>query len=368
MGGQTAVIAPVRKDRKIYIELMRIVSIYFVIYNHSGGFFLFPQYLPTSVEYWGSLFLSIFCKFAVPVFFAISGALMLSRPQEPLDKLWVGKILKFALLLLLGSFYAYLKDIGLGESMDAVRYHFSLTVFVKQLYSISLAGHLWFLYAYIAYLIVLPLLRSLAQNLETKYFYYFFGLAFAVKALVPIAEYVFLKNAYSMNSDFQIGWIAWDVILYPLLGYFLEYRCDWHKSGKKVVLLWVAVVFTTCIACVMTWYRGNLMGGYSSEESQYFHRSFDMVSCAAVYLGARYICDHIRFPQWCRNLIISGGKCTFGIYYFHMLWEWKGIARFIEPVIAGDMALALVSAVYILVMCWITTAVIRKIPCVGKLF
>ena len=66
------------------IELMRILAAFFVIFNHTGttAFFLFPFYDVHTVSYWGCLFLSVFCKFSVPLFFMISGALLLDREEE----------------------------------------------------------------------------------------------------------------------------------------------------------------------------------------------------------------------------------------------------------------------------------------------
>ena len=90
-----------KHGRMLYIDVMRILAAFFVIFNHSGGYFMFPQYVSDPPRYWGYLFLSVFTKFAVPLFFAISGALLLNRPQEPLRKIWFGRIFKFALILFL---------------------------------------------------------------------------------------------------------------------------------------------------------------------------------------------------------------------------------------------------------------------------
>lgn len=68
-------------NKHLDIELMRILACFFVIYNHTGvqGFYLFSLYDSSSSTYLMGLFLSVFCKFAVPIFFAISGALLLDR-------------------------------------------------------------------------------------------------------------------------------------------------------------------------------------------------------------------------------------------------------------------------------------------------
>lgn len=50
------------------IEIMRIVAAFFVIYNHTLGFWSFKNEIPGSMKYWLSMFLSVFCKFSVPVY------------------------------------------------------------------------------------------------------------------------------------------------------------------------------------------------------------------------------------------------------------------------------------------------------------
>lgn len=68
-------------SKRLDIELMRIVATFFVIFNHTGdkGFFLFSLYDAHSIQYWIYLFISVFCKFSVPLFFMIAGSLLLNR-------------------------------------------------------------------------------------------------------------------------------------------------------------------------------------------------------------------------------------------------------------------------------------------------
>ena len=81
------------KKKLLYIEFLRAIAVLFVIFNHTGGdgFRLFLKYPAGSIQYWTCLSVSIFCKFAVPVFFMISGALLLGK-DEPLKVLWKKRI------------------------------------------------------------------------------------------------------------------------------------------------------------------------------------------------------------------------------------------------------------------------------------
>ena len=83
------------KNKTIYIEVLRTVSIFLVIFNHTRGLGnnLYSYVLPDTFSYWGSLALSIFCKVAVPIFFMISGGMLLGK-EESIRELFQKRIFR----------------------------------------------------------------------------------------------------------------------------------------------------------------------------------------------------------------------------------------------------------------------------------
>lgn len=71
------------KQKLVHLEAFRILAIYFVMFNHTGtnGFFLFSV-AKGSRLYWPYMFISIACKFAVPLFYMVSGALLLNKEES----------------------------------------------------------------------------------------------------------------------------------------------------------------------------------------------------------------------------------------------------------------------------------------------
>ena len=94
-------------NKRLDIELIRIIAVFFVIFNHTGtmGYFLFASYEPRSIQYWIYLFISVFCKISVPLFFMITGALMLNRKEESLRYLWKHRVLHICCILIIWSFF-----------------------------------------------------------------------------------------------------------------------------------------------------------------------------------------------------------------------------------------------------------------------
>lgn len=97
----SALIEPV--NRRIHLDLLRLVAIFMVVFNHTGdcGYMLFADKLNTPL-YFPYLISSIFCKIAVPLFFMISGALLLPK-QESFKQLFSKRILRMTIVLVLIS-------------------------------------------------------------------------------------------------------------------------------------------------------------------------------------------------------------------------------------------------------------------------
>ncbi len=48
-----------QRQKELYIEILRMISMFFVIFNHTSnnGFFLFADYLPSQFRFWAYMFL-----------------------------------------------------------------------------------------------------------------------------------------------------------------------------------------------------------------------------------------------------------------------------------------------------------------------
>lgn len=358
------IVTPKKTEKSLHFELMRIAAIFFVVFTHTGehGFFLFAQYPDTHILFWVYLFVSIFGSFAVPLFFAVSGALMLNRPEEPMQKLWGKRILRYGILLVTVCFLYYFQANGFDPRQVNPK------EFIIILYSYCSGSITWFLYSYLAYLILLPVLRVLAQNLSDRHFYYIFGIALMYQGVIPVLEYLVFQGNQTLNPFFTVGWIAENIVVYPLLGYFMEHRLREKVTGKHLVFLWAANIAAILLSCVMTVYRGRIMGEYSENVSEYFFSSFVLVNCAAVYL---LLARTGELPGLLKKIVFSAGQCTLGIYVFHFfLMELPVSQQLRQALIATGMNGLLASVffcLYTIAVCWAATFLLRKIPLIKKI-
>ncbi|MDY4970687.1 MAG: acyltransferase [Lachnospiraceae bacterium] len=355
----------------LYFEVMRIIACFFVIFNHTGkkGFYLFLEHKPGGILFFADLFIAVFCKFSVPLFFAISGALFLARENEPFEVLWKKRIGKIAMVLVVFSLIYYLVEVGMGtESLSIGR-------FLSRFYEKNWNFSFWYLYAYIPFLMCLPFLRALVKNLSNQHFYYWFGLALVFTGLIPCLQYILCQDRWTLNEHFNAAWLCSEIVLYPCLGYFLQHRFDLTEHRNKLPLLWLVNAAAIGISCFMTYYRMQVTGNRSgNQELQVFYNSFVFINCAAVFLTVKDIFSRIRLSARLEQMIELLGSCTFGIYLLHLmvlkkipfftgLWDsiWIGMGNF-------HMLAAFLICFCVMGICCVLTLLLKKIPVIRYLF
>lgn len=361
----------VNKSRdKLYIEFMRIFAIFFVIFNHTGikGFFLFSIYERGSIRYWMYLFVSIFCKFSVPLFLMMAGALLLTKDYNIID-LWKNKIARFfSTLCFFSSLYYVINYLFDRSAM------LTLKGFIETLYTSTTSVHLWYLYEYLAMLIILPFLHAMVKGIDKnkKKFHYLILIWFIFSAMRPCLEFFYFKGNNAINSSFfNINSIFSDIIIFPLVGYYLENIVDINDIHRKhIVIMWIMTGITTFISAFMTFYIHGITGICNEGQSQAFHMTFVLIHCIAIYITTKKIFMKYDMPQLVSNLIRILGSCTFGVYLFHAIvlresdFMWKILYQRLGLM---HIVPAMIVSLTTIVICGLVTFVLKKVPIFRKI-
>ena len=357
-----------KKEKQIYFEVMRIVACFFVIFNHTGvdGYFLFSTREPGSPHFWIELFVSVFCKFAVPLFLAISGALLLTKEEEPIGVIYKKRISRILIVLLLSSLLYYYWTCVVIKGAA-----FSWKLYWINVYGSMFSTHLWYLYAYLAFLMSLPMLRAMVNHMETKHFYYMFGLALFFQGILPAIEYLANGFDFTLNDYARQGWLLVKVICFPCLGYFLEYHVKLDNPKKTLFWVWVVNVLLIGFTCYMTYRKIILTGDCNEFVSQQFHEYFVIVNCSAVYLTIKCLFKDRTLPKLVRNLIFSMASCSFGIYIIHIIArDMDEKIGFYQSMIGMGMEGLLAAFLFslaIFLVCYAVIFVVKLIPGMKKL-
>ena len=346
------ILSPVEKKKDISLELIRIFTAFFIIFHHTGteGFSLFSRYEVGSLEYWLYKPWYAFCCFDVAMFFMISGITLLKK-KEPLSVLFRKRILRSLIVLVLVSVIYYVIDVLSFPQISIIDI---IVTFFRNFFCGAVSGHLHFMYKYLVFLIMIPFLRKIAQNISKQELHYMLIVAFAVQFFAPMFAKL-LSDGSSLQGD--ISYLDIIFITYPFFGYYLYYVFDFNKIRTKhiigMVLCSVMLLFLSCF------------------PNKYFppQESFTWVYIATVFVVIKYYFSDIK-SNLAQKIILSCGKCTFSVYLFHMLVMHSSWGEAAENFLISHLppltAILLFCLLTLMVSVLITLA-IKKIPLLDKL-
>lgn len=351
-----------QRPHKSHIDFLRIAAIYMVLFNHTGtnGYVLYTI-TQESVLYPFYLFNAIFIKIAVPLFFMITGALLLVR-EESIEKIVKERFLKYLIVLIVSSAAAYLY-FGFRDSNASPR---NLTDFIAILYSSQHSVALWYLYAYLPYLLMLPFLRKLAKNMSEKEFSWMI-LMYGLFKLVSIFQFLVWKESVYLNGNFSF-FISFDYVFYPLMGYFIEHKMSRAQFNQKnLIRLIIASFLSIVVCCLLSHYRSKLLDAWSEANCQTFFNTLIFIPTITAYFAAKMLFMHHDFGNRVRQILGALGNTTFGLYLIEYLCrnETLPIFWFLRPLI------------HTLPACWVWIAAscimgmgitwfLKKIPLVNR--
>lgn len=336
-----------------YLEALRILAVILVIFNHTDGFFLYFTNTHNPLTYFWSLFLSVLCRVNVPLFFMISGALLLEK-QESVSKLYKKRVARFVIVIIVFSFLQYVVDVLRGRIKEV-----SPVLFLQGILEGNIEETYWFLYAYLGMLLLLPLLRRLAVIMEERDFYYLFFLEGVFGVGIPV---LFLMTGMELPSGL---FILPANIFYMLTGYWLA------KHGLKRVDR--KAFRGSCFILILLIGLGSLIVRMHAVMNQgvYSQRDLDCLTPLLAVAVFRVVqCGSSLFPwkENFRGVVLLAGSCSFGIYLIEQLIRilLLPVYRYLTEHSFGIVACSVyVSGTYLIgfgIVC-----IMKKIPVLRKL-
>lgn len=360
------------KRELAHIEILRVIAICFVVFNHTwtSGFMLYSAVGRSYRYYYPLVFLSILCKIAVPVFFMISGALLLGR-EESYKEVYAKRIARILLALILFSFVEYCYKLAMGAesagaAFRAVAEKFHPAEFLRGIYSEEQAAAYWYLYAYLAFLVMLPLLRKMVRMMRAEDYRYLVVVQLLIVGVFPILEYLLWGGEYALQKDFNIVLVTTDCIFYPLMGYALEHVLDKRRyTGKNVLFLTAAGMLAIAVCCVLTTNRMQVTG---DKTAAVFHNTLIVLPACAAYFTAKFLCEKYRLPAWIKKATATVGSTVFGIMLLEDILrkELTGIFECLKPRV-GIFQACVVWVAAVVASGAVLTWVLKRIPGVKRL-
>lgn len=306
----------IMKEKKLHLEFVRIFAIFFVLYSHTGieakFHYQIAGELSSELISFVLLCISMTCN---ALFFMVTGAVLLHK-EESLKEIYRRRILKTVVIILLFSLFQYTYYYLTMPEMG-----FDLPFFFKVVYSTQLISQYWFLYAYLALLIMLPFLRSLAREMTRVQFVYMLSLYFIMDGILPVIEYFWENSSINIYIPLLEGYV-----FLPLTGYYIEHKAKDDFADKRVVFaLNIAAVAALVIDVLYARHRYYADGEIASTLN-----GMMLLMALAVFVDFRFLCAHVRLPIWLQKTVLFLGSGAFTVYLLNLqltdlcygLYEW----------------------------------------------
>ena len=346
------------KDRVYYIDYLRIISCIAIVLLHVN-LNLWNTSIVGSTNFNISAIFSLLVRFAVPIFFMLSGALFLSKKEIDIKRLYTKNILKLLIILVLwlpihGIFF-YTHNIGnVIDSMPKLYSAILYTMYNSNNYQF------WFIITLLGIYVILPVLKKIAD--DEKLLKYVLILFFIFQILVFSLTVIIGTN--NLFSKILILLSPETILLYPgyfLLGYYL-YKTDLSKNKKW--LSYTLGVLSILYGIIFTIVFSNMHRKYSLfiDNNSIITTYFMSIMVFNIF---KYFFKDKKVSDKSSKIIIYLSDCTLGIFILHFLVKWtlESVINiyFTTPIITVPLFTIIITFISL-----ILTSLIKKIPIIGK--
>ncbi len=341
-----------KAKRNIGYDLIRIIAIFMVVAIHSH---VAPVAINHgSVEWFVVLLMQTICLISVPLFFMVSGALLLSEEKETsVSELYKSRLPKQAVPFIVWSIIYVVARILMGKIS------LSLSAFTSLLHEPAYY-QFWFMYTLLAIYLLLPIIQTLIKHCDKKKFEYILVLWAVFCIAVPIVS----RYVPGFKISEHVGLVLCEgYIGYFLLGHYLrKYKSEIKpKTGAVCWLIGAIGTFTfAAVEFITTKKAGVTYTGFVYQA--YLTPFVALSSCGAfvTFSNRRY-----ELKEKAQGVVVAISSLSIGVYYIHML-----VLTVLEKIgVTGDNNILVlgVKIIATYVISLIGAFVISKIPVVRKI-
>lgn len=356
--------------RKTHIEIIRILAIVLVVANHTPAYSMPFSTGDISLGTYSMMCVAAFIKTAVPLFFMISGALLIPK-KETISELLHKRVLRFLLVIPLFALFQVIYHYC-AETPDSP--HDVTSQIIQSLYYCRPSATvptpaMWFLYAYVCLLLVMPFLRLLADRLTKNHIIYLICLPCVLSYIIPLTFAVLMGRTPGVNGLLQYSRFltsASAYMVYAIIGYYLENVVDVSRISWKKVCILLAVgccsIALEAFSEVIVMMRAHLP---TFDPELVTFRGLMVIPTAVLYLFVKKLCWG-RDPS-SRSAKVLGyiGAATFTAFLLESIFS-----RVFSPWFANlqtDYFSSWVLALLVTACGILVGLVLKRIPLLNKL-
>lgn len=309
-------------EKYFWADNLRAIATISVILLHVSSPVLYLYNSIPLTDWWLGNLLNSISRFCVPIFFMLTGALLLPIKHE-LGNFFKKRITRILYPFIFWSIIYVVYNItnewnleNKMSSIDIIRYAYGQ---LKNGASI----HLWYVYTIIGIYMIFPIISKWIANSTQKEILYYLVVWFAI-TLVNLSFF----KIYKPNIDLRYfsGCLG-----YPILGYYLVRENEYYRNKLWSSLMFILGTLATMVGTfLLTWRKGQF-----EDEFYSFLSPNVIVLSTGVFLLILNMNCRIGFIKRVINLI---SKYSYGIYLSHILviylLQTAGISwSFLTPII-----------------------------------
>lgn len=311
-------------ERKIWADNIRLIATLGVIILHVSSTGLYGFGKISTFDWMTANFADSITRYCVPLFFMLSGALILSKTESPLE--FYKK--RFTRVLLPFLFWSLIYGVActalqyIKGNPTSIASFFTNILFYQGTFS-QLAYHLWYIYVLIGIYILAPFIKPL---LKTKSNLIAIILAWTISIILCLPFFSF-NNTIILLFKF-LCYTGYFIIGYILTKSELEF-----KIAQKTAL-WISATVLVLYTAISTFYLTSEDGKLNDTLYDYFSPNVVLFS-VIIFL----LIKSLKINLTEKNKVLSSiNKYSYGIYLSHALFlsvsERAGLDwNFIHPFI-----------------------------------
>ena len=326
------------KEREYSFDVLRVIAMIMVIIIHVSNVYTRSFNFIDTNSYLVSLIFNTISRVSVPIFFMISGALLLDRKFN--FKKYKKRVLKILLLIVV------------WDILYLIWEYFFLGVTYDKLYNLFLEpyrAHLWFLYSIIILYVIQPLLKYILDRINniTKIVLFILWILLSTISMYNVS----VANIFSIFSN---------------IGFFIvgKYMYDYvknTKNDKKIVIIMIILLVLSFIESIYLNYTASIK--FNMFYNLFFaYRTPFIILSTFIIFKLVYIYCHNKKPK---DIILLGSDLSLGVYLIHGMFldvttkyvDYKNVI----PIIGIPSF-----TMYILFLSVISVIVLRKIKYLNK--
>lgn len=324
--------------REYAFDLLRVIAMIMVIVIHVANVYSRSFGIIDNTSFLASLFYNTISRISVPIFFMISGALLLDKKFN--IKKYIKRLLKFIMLIVV------------WDTLYLIWEYFYLGVTYDKLYMLLIEpyrAHLWFLYTILILYALQPILWKILEKTNKP-----------VKILL-LTIWLILSTASIFNST-----IAQIFTIFSSVGFFIlgKYIYDYIKNNnlRKYNLLFILIMILSYIVSITLNYVFSL--NYNRFYNLFFAYRTPFIILAAfsffILIVSNYKKDTIN------KIIIKLSDLSLGVYLIHGIFLDITVKIFMYNSINSIIGIPIFSII-IFILSIISVSILKRIKILKKI-